>query len=154
MIEPLRLSFEVACDRQHAFDVWTTRASMWWPPAHTVSHERAVEIVFEPRPGGRIFERTQTGREYDWGQITAWEPPDRLAYLWHIASEPVTATDVEIRFVEAGTNSTRVEVQHSGWGRLGLDKGENWRDVNRGGWNGVLPAYITACVNTVASTNN
>jgi hypothetical protein len=31
MIEPLRLSFEVGCDPQHAFATWTERAASWWP---------------------------------------------------------------------------------------------------------------------------
>ena len=55
MIEPLRISFEVACSPDHAFRTWTERAAAWWPPQHTVSHEPGAEIVFEPRPGGRIY---------------------------------------------------------------------------------------------------
>ena len=33
----------------------------------------------------------------------------------------------------------------AGWERLGA-RGEPWRDANRSGWDGVLPAYVTACV--------
>ena len=58
MIEPLKLSFVVECEPDHAFATWTRKASSWWPPEHTVSHEAGAEIVFEPRVGGRIFERT------------------------------------------------------------------------------------------------
>jgi Activator of Hsp90 ATPase homolog 1-like protein len=149
MIEPLRLSFEVACDRHHAFTIWTERASVWWPAEHTVSRERGVEIVFEGRIGGRIFERTHAGREYEWGRVTAWDPPRRIAYLWHIATERTNATDVEIRFVALGAETTRVEVVHSGWDRLGQEQGEDWRNINRNGWDGVVPDYKSACA-TVA----
>ncbi|HKC18524.1 MAG TPA: SRPBCC family protein [Candidatus Dormibacteraeota bacterium] len=140
MIDPLRIEFEIACSPDHAFATWTDRATSWWPPQHTVSHEPGAEIVFEPRPGGRIFERTSAGREIDWGHIVEWDPPRRLRYLWHIATDPGNATDVEIVFRELPNAKTRVEIEHSGWERLG-EIGKAWRDANRAGWDGVLPAY-------------
>jgi uncharacterized protein YndB with AHSA1/START domain len=152
MIEPLRVSFEVACDPQHAFAVWTERASAWWPSQHTVSHDRGAEIVFEPRAGGRIFERTNAGQEFEWGQVTAWDPPHRLAYVWHIATEPAKATDVEIRFVEVSGTVTRVEVEHAGWDRLGPELGQAWRKTNLNGWDGVVPSYKAACAAASMST--
>ena len=78
MIEPLRLSFVVDCAVEHAFDVWTEKTSRWWPVTHTVTSEQGLEVVFEGRPGGRIFERTPAGREVEWGEITVWDPPRRL----------------------------------------------------------------------------
>ena len=145
MIEPLRMSFVVACPADHAFAVWTERASSWWPVTHTVTAERGLEVVFEGRPGGRIFERTRAGVEVDWGEITVWEPPGRLGYLWHIATDRSDATEVEIRFVDQGDDTTRVDIEHRGWERLG-SRGPSWRDENRGGWDGVLPHYRAACV--------
>jgi Activator of Hsp90 ATPase homolog 1-like protein len=140
LIEPLRISFVVRCSPDHAFQTWTGRASSWWPPEHTVSHERGASIVFEPRLGGRIFERTAAGTEIEWGRIVEWDPPRRLRYLWHIATDPKHATDVEIVFREMPDASTRVEIEHGGWDRLG-EIGQSWRDANRAGWDGVLPAY-------------
>jgi uncharacterized protein YndB with AHSA1/START domain len=144
LIEPLRLSFVVACPADHAFATWTAKASSWWPAEHTVSHEKGMKIVFEPRAGGRIFERTSSGQEIEWGEITEWDPPRRLRYQWHIATDPVNATDVEIAFRPLSDASTRVEIEHSGWDRLG-DLGRTWRDANHGGWDGVMPAYVAAC---------
>lgn len=144
MIEPLRLDFEVACRPQDAFNLWTQRTASWWPAEHTVSAETGVRVFFEARPGGRIFERTPAGREVDWGEITVWEPPARLCYLWHIRMDRSDATEVEIRFLEQPSGRTRVEIEHRGWERLG-DRGPSWRRVNLGGWNGVLPAYIDQC---------
>lgn len=145
MIEPLRLTFDVECDVGHAFAVWTQRMSTWWPVAHTVSGEDGTVVVLEPRVGGRIFERTPSGQESEWGEITAWEPPRRLAYLWHIAADRSDATDVEIAFVEVTESVTRVEVEHRGWERLGGQRGQEWRDANHGGWAGIIPAYRRAC---------
>jgi len=143
MIEPLRLSFEIACPAAHAFDTWTQRASMWWPPAHTVTHDPSTQVVFEPRVGGRIYERTSSGQEVEWGSITAWERPRRLVYEWHIAADRASATEVEIAFIDLGER-TRVQIEHRGWDRLG-ERGSSWRDENRSGWDGVLPDYKIAC---------
>ena len=108
-----------------------------------MSGERDLQIIFEPRVGGRIFERTSDGREFEWGEITAWEPPARLCYRWSIATTLDNATDVEIRFHEEGEHATRVEIEHRGWERLG-ERGQSWREVNGGGWDGTLPAFQAA----------
>jgi uncharacterized protein YndB with AHSA1/START domain len=144
VIEPLRMSFVVACPADHAFSTWTARASAWWPPEHTASREAGLQIVFEPRLGGRIFERTASGLELEWGEITEWDPPRRLRYRWRLATDPGHATDVEIVFRELPDASTRVEIEHGGWDRLG-ETGRSWRDANQGGWDGVMPAYVSAC---------
>ena len=31
--------------------------------------------------------------------MTVWEPPARLAYLWHLRRDRADATEVEIRFI-------------------------------------------------------
>src|SRR5205085_2834685 len=143
LIEPLRISFEVACPANHAFETWTERATAWWPPEHTVSHHPEAMIVFEPRSGGRIFERTPDGEEFEWGEILSWDPPRRLSYRWRIATDPAHATDVEILFREMPGPTTVVEIEHGGWDRLG-EIGQEWRNANRAGWDGVLPSYAEA----------
>jgi uncharacterized protein YndB with AHSA1/START domain len=143
VIEPIRIEFDVAAPAGHAFDVWTSRIAQWWPADHTVSTAPGLTVVLEGRPGGRIFERTPDGIEHDWGEVTVWEPPSRLAYLWHLRRDRAAATEVEIRFVDRGDATTRVEIEHRGWERLGAD-GESWRDRNFGGWSTLLPHYRAA----------
>jgi uncharacterized protein YndB with AHSA1/START domain len=143
VIEPIRLSFEVDCPADHAFEVWTEGIATWWPMDHTVSAEAGLTVVLEPRPGGRIFERRASGIEHDWGEVTVWEPPTRLGYTWHLNRDRSDATDVEISFLPIGDTVTRVEIEHRGWERLGA-AGEPWRDRNRGGWSTLLPHYVRA----------
>jgi len=145
MIEPLHVSFEVACGVEHAFDTWTARFSTWWPHGHTVSGHPAAEVVLEPKVGGRIFERTPDGGEIDWGEITVWDAPRRLAYLWHIRRDRSDATDVEITFVPIDGAATRIDIVHTGWERLGAE-GQAWRDANAGGWSGLVPHFAAAAV--------
>ncbi len=142
MTEPLTLSFEVACSAEHAFAVWTGRIASWWPPDHTVTGD-AETVVLEGAVGGRIFERTADGTEHDWGEVTAWNPPAGLAYRWHLGRDRDDATDVEIRFVPRGRHSTRIDIEHRGWERLGAEAGV-WRDRNRAGWESLLAAFDAA----------
>ena len=142
-IEPLRWTLDVACAADHAFRVWTGGIATWWPADHTVSGAEDSVVVLEGRVGGRIFERTAGGAEHDWGEVTAWEPPSRLAYLWFLRTDRADATDVEIRFVPVGEAATRVEIEHSGWERLG-ERGPTWRARNLGGWSTLLPHYRAA----------
>ena len=143
MIEPIRIAFDVAAPPEHAFEVWTARISQWWPADHTVTVEADLTVVLEGRAGGRIFERTRDGVEHDWGEVTVWDPPTRLAYLWHLRRDRAEATEVEIHFVDRGDATTRVEIEHRGWERLGAE-GESWRDRNHGGWSTLLPHYEAA----------
>ena len=143
MIEPIRLKFDVDCPADHAFEVWTARIDHWWPADHTASGDAGAFVVLEGRAGGRIFERTSSGVEHDWGEVTIWEPPSRLGYLWHLRRDRADATEVEIRFVASGAATTRVEIEHRGWERLGA-AGEEQRDRNRGGWATLLPHFVAA----------
>jgi uncharacterized protein YndB with AHSA1/START domain len=142
-MDPLELAFEVACPPEHAFATWAQRASLWWPTGHSVSGDPGLIVTFEPRPGGRIYERTPAGEEHVWGEVLEWEPPRRLAYLWHLRQDRADATRVEISFapVPAGT---RVTIVHRGWERLGA-LGPELRERNERGWSGLLPRYRAAC---------
>ncbi len=142
MIEPLRLSLDLACPPEHAFWIWTERIDNWWPADHTATGDPEAVVVLEPRVGGRIYERAPSGQEHDWGEITAWDPPARLGYLWHLRRNREDATDVVIRFLPEGTG-TRLEIEHTGWERLG-DDGHEWRSRNFGGWTSLLPHFTAA----------
>jgi uncharacterized protein YndB with AHSA1/START domain len=144
-MEPLELRFTVECSPEHAFEVWATRTSLWWPHGHSVSGDPGLTVTFEPRPGGRIFERTPDGAEHDWGEVLDWEPPHRLRYLWHLRFDRADATEVEIAFArDPAGDGTAVTITHRGWERLGA-KGAERRERNRRGWDGLIPHYRQAC---------
>jgi hypothetical protein len=138
MSDPLRMSFDVACPADHAFSVWTSDIGTWWPHDHTVTGRGDVTVVLECRVGGRIFERTPEGDEHDWGAVTVFDRPSRLAYLWHLGGDRADATEVDVRFVAVGAGATRIEIEHRGWERLGT-RGAAWRERNQAGWASLLP---------------
>jgi uncharacterized protein YndB with AHSA1/START domain len=142
MSDALELEFDVAAPVPHAVEMWTARIGVWWPRGHTVSGDDAATIVFEPRPGGRIFERTPDGAEHAWGEVLEWEPPNRLVYLWHLMFDRSEATEVEVTFAARG-DATAVRIRQSGWDRLGA-AGAARRDRTRAGWQAIVTHYLPA----------
>jgi uncharacterized protein YndB with AHSA1/START domain len=142
-MEPLELAFRVECSVEDAFDLWARRTSLWWPSGHSVSAQPGLTVTFEPRSGGRIYERTPGGEEHEWGEVLVWEPPNRLAYLWHLRFDRSDATEVEVAFAPSD-DGTAVTIVHRGWERLGA-AAEARRERNRKGWSGVLEHYRAAC---------
>ena len=104
-----------------------------------MSAEPGITVAFEPRPGGRIYERTPGGVEHDWGEVLADEPPHLLVYLWHPRFDRADATEVEVTFAPV-EDSTAVTIVHRGWERLGA-AGPERRERNRRGWAGVIERY-------------
>jgi uncharacterized protein YndB with AHSA1/START domain len=147
MTQPITLSFEVACDQTHAFDLWAVRTSLWWPHSHSRSGDPELTVVFEPRVGGRIFERTPDGTEFEWGEVLLWDRPHRLAYLWHIYGDRSQASNVTIDF-EARSGGTLVSIVHTGWDRI--EPGPELRERNVVGWSGLLPHFENACRDSLA----
>ena len=81
-MQPLELEFAVACDAARALSLWAEQTTRWWPHGHSVSAEPGLTITFEPYAGGRIYERTTSGAEHDWGEVLTWDPRHRLVYLY------------------------------------------------------------------------
>jgi uncharacterized protein YndB with AHSA1/START domain len=143
MTAPLHMSFEVDCSAEHAFTVWTSGIGTWWPADHTVTGAAGLHVVMQGGVGGRIYERTPDGREYDWGEVTVWDPPARLVYQWHLRRDRGDATEVEIQFAAAPSGKTRIDIEHRGWERLG-HAASSWRDQNQAGWQTLLPHFQAA----------
>jgi uncharacterized protein YndB with AHSA1/START domain len=143
MTEPLRMTFDVGCAPERSFELWTAQTSTWWPASHTVSAQPDAQVIIEPGVGGRIYERTPEGQEYDWGQVTRWEPPHRIAYLWHLRQDRADATQVEITFAAGARDGTTVSIEHRGWERLGA-RGPQARQQNHHGWSSLLPHFQAA----------
>ena len=143
---PVRKSIEVAVGRDRAFEVFTARMARWWPRDKSIGRSPQVDVVLEPRDGGRWYERGEDGAETEWGEVLAFEPPGRLLLAWRIdaqwAYDPNLHTEVEVLFREAGPGRTRVEVEHRKLEAFG-DKAEAMRELfdNLHAWISVLDAY-------------
>ena len=130
---------------EHAFRVFTERFDRIKPREHNMLEVDIAESVFEPREGGRVYDRGVDGSECQWARVLAYEPPDRVVFTWDISPQWQIETDlsraseVEVRFISETPERTRVELEHRH-----LDRhGEGWEGLREGvrgdqGW----PLYL------------
>jgi uncharacterized protein YndB with AHSA1/START domain len=142
-IEPVVKAVTVACTAEQAFRYFTGDFALWWPSAtHSVVayasefNDKPAAVIFEPRIGGRIFERTRSGEEHVWGTVLAWEPSGRVEFSFHPGRDDQEAQTVEVRFTSV-PEGTRVVLTHSGWERLSANAQETRGRYNQG-WEGVF----------------
>jgi uncharacterized protein YndB with AHSA1/START domain len=140
VIEVVRKTVSVDCTVEEAFRVFTADALSWWPiDSHSI-HKTVKEIVFEPYPGGEVYEVSEDGERGHWASVLQWDPPSRLVLAWNVLRAEDEATEVEVRFVpEYGR--TRVELEHRGWERLAEGGSEKRGDYDTG-WDFVLGRYV------------
>jgi uncharacterized protein YndB with AHSA1/START domain len=138
-MDPIVIEFELNTTADHAFATWTEKCTLWWPRSHTMSDADGFEVVFEPFVGGRIFERGGDGEEYEWGELTEWDPPHRLAYQWHIFLERDRATEVSVTFTPLETG-TLVRLENGGFEVFG-DTGQERQDRVGAAWTGIIQHY-------------
>jgi uncharacterized protein YndB with AHSA1/START domain len=136
-----------------AFSVFTDDFGSFKPREHNMLGVEIAETVFEPRVGGRVFDRGTDGSECRWARVLAYEPPDRVVISWDINPQWQIETDtertseVEVRFIAEAPNRTRVELEHRN-----LDRhGDGWEAVrggvdSPGGW----PLYLQRFADVLA----
>ncbi len=108
----IQKSIEVSLGVEDAFRVWTEKMDLWWPKhGHTRSGTTATTLVMERWAGGRLFERTDQGQEFEWGTVVVWEPPERLVYTWFLGADETRPTEIEVRFAAEGLETTRILVE-------------------------------------------
>jgi uncharacterized protein YndB with AHSA1/START domain len=144
----VRCSVEVTAPIERAFEVFTKDIGSWWDPTHHILEAELAEMVFEPRIGGHVYDRGVDGSECRWARVLAYEPPHRLVISWDVNPQWQLETDlektseVEVRFVALGSESTRVELEHRHLERHG-GGWEGMRDAvgSPGGWPAGMSAF-------------
>jgi uncharacterized protein YndB with AHSA1/START domain len=141
----VRTQIVVEAPIERAFRVFTEDFDKIKPREHNLLSVEIAETIFEPREGGRIYDRGADGSECNWARVLAYEPPDRVVFSWDISPRWQLETDlektseVEVRFISEGPQRTRVELEH----RKLYRHGEGWEGERDGvggreGW----PLYL------------
>lgn len=133
----IRKTIEVRAPIARAFEVFADRMGQWWHKEHSIAKGTTqLDVVIEPRAGGRWYEVGADGSEHVWGRVLAYEPPGRLLLAWQLTREfqydPDFETTVEVRFTERD-GLTVVEFEHRDLERMGADAVELLEGMD-GGW--------------------
>ncbi len=138
-------SIVVDAPLERAFQVFTQDFGRFKPAEHNLLGVEIAETVFEPRTGGRLYDRGIDGSECLWANVLAYDPPVRVVLSWNITpqwqieTDPSKTSEWEVRFVAETPQRTRVEIEHRN-----LDRhGDGWEGVREGvggseGW----PLYL------------
>jgi uncharacterized protein YndB with AHSA1/START domain len=144
----VRHEVTVPIDSERAFKLFTEEIGAWWPSEDYKILDCPVTEVFEPREGGRWYERGEDGSEFTVGTILVWEPPARFVMTWQLTPDwqPETdlerATKVEVRFEEEEGGGTRVSLEHRGFEAYGESGAKMRGEVgSEGGWPALMKLY-------------
>ena len=113
---PVRQSVVVRAPRRRTFETFVRTIGAWWPvQPFSAGKDQVRDVTVERRAGGRVYETWADGTEVTWGELLAWEPPERFVMTWRMTPAP---TEVELTFAALGPRLTRVAVEHRGWEAL------------------------------------
>ncbi|WP_119167875.1 SRPBCC domain-containing protein [Algihabitans albus] len=135
-----------------AFALFTDGIDRWWPKQNSFSRGTAREIGLTAEGGW--FEISEEGETVGWGDVLAWQPPQRLLLAWQISPDtqpwspepdPAKASEVEVRFLPIEPGRTQVKVLHDAFARHG-DGGAGMAAgmASPMGWPALLEAYRVA----------
>jgi uncharacterized protein YndB with AHSA1/START domain len=146
-------SIRVKAPIERAFSVFVEQMETWWPATHHIGKTPFEAIFIEPRVGGRWYERNVEGAQCDWGTVLKWDPPNSVCLSWHLGpghdspdwvfdGDMSKSSEVEIRFLSEGPDSTLVELEHRKLERHG-EGAEQLRALfdGPGAWSGILDCF-------------
>ncbi len=145
-IAPVMRSIRVKATPQKAFRFFTESMGKWWPANFSIGSSPMKDVVMETGVGGRWHEVGQDGSTCQWGEVLAWNPPDRVVLAWRISAgwqfDPSLLTEVDVSFKDLGNGETEVILEHR--------KLENYGDAaadivgifaSPDGWNAALARF-------------
>jgi uncharacterized protein YndB with AHSA1/START domain len=143
---PIRKILSLRATQQRAFDVFTGSIDRWWPKTHHIGASPLQKVVIEPSVGGRWYGLHEDGSQSPWGDVLAWDPPNRVVLAWRITADwkydANLLTTIEVRFIALDSGETRVEFEHRDLERLGDSEAANHtRESMDGGWGQILENY-------------
>ena len=127
----VRTEITVEVPIERAFRVFTERFDHIKPREHNMLAVDIAQSVFEPKVGGRVYDRGVDGSECQWGRVLVYEAPTRLVFSWDISprwqveTDQARSSEVEVRFIAEGERRTRVELEHRHLER----HGEGWQGL-------------------------
>ena len=140
----IRKTIDVKAPVDRAFTIFAAHMGEWWHKEHSLAQGlKQVDVVIEPRAGGRWYEVGDDGSEHEWGKVIGYEPPHRLILAWQLNRDfefdPNFQTTVEVQFEETA-DGTRVHFEHRDLERMGEGSVELFESMD-GGWGMLLDLF-------------
>ena len=117
--------------------VWTSlidETTAWWPVEYYAT-TNPLRMVFEPIPGGRLYEEAENGAGLLWYTVIAIEPPTSITLAGHIAPPfggPATSL-LRVDLESTTDSTTLLRVSDSVFGCVDADTeqriAEGWRTL-------------------------
>jgi hypothetical protein len=132
-----RLSLEIAKSHPVVWKGFTREIHLWWPKDFYAT-ESPKRMVFEVKPGGRLYEDAGDGNGLVWYSVIAVDAPNAITLSGFIAPPfggPATSL-LRVAFSAQGKSATIMEVTDSTFGCLGdpSTTEEGWRMLFEGGF--------------------
>jgi uncharacterized protein YndB with AHSA1/START domain len=132
-----RLSLEIARPQAAVWKAFTGEIHSWWLKDFYAT-ESPHRIVFEVKPGGRLYEDSGKGNGLVWYHVIAVDAPNSITMSGFIAPPfggPATSL-LNVSFSAKGKGATAMEVTDSTFGCLGDTSAtkEGWRMLFEGGF--------------------
>jgi uncharacterized protein YndB with AHSA1/START domain len=132
-----RLSLEIAKPQAAVWKAFTGEIHSWWPKDFYAT-ESPQRIVFEVKPGGRLYEDSGKGNGLVWYHVIALDAPNSITMSGFIAPPfggPATSL-LNVSFSARGKSTTAMEVTDSSFGCLGDTAAtkEGWRMLFEAGF--------------------
>lgn len=132
---PIRHSFDLACTRALAFDLFTHRMGEWWT-SHSAFGDRLAGVEVDPRVGGAVLFVSTSGEKSRWGTVTVWEPDGVYAQTFTLAHDPEYPSEIRATFTPTDSGC-RLDFEHGGW-----TPGNASRRNHFGDWPEILGRFV------------
>ena len=127
-----RLTLEITKPHAAVWKAFTGDIDSWWPRDFCAT-ESPQRMVFEVKPGGRLFEDAGGGNGLVWYHVIALDTPNSISLSGFIAPPfggPATSL-LRVAFSAQGKSATVMEVTDSTFGCVGdpSTTEEGWRMI-------------------------
>jgi hypothetical protein len=128
---------EIARPHPAVWRGFTRDIQAWWPKDFYGSAS-PKRMVFELKPGGRLYEDAGDGNGLVWYQVIALDAPNSITLSGFIAPPfggPATSL-LRVAFSARGKSATVMDITDSSFGCVGDPKAtaEGWRLIFQGGF--------------------
>jgi hypothetical protein len=144
-LDTITHEYALPCSAARAFETYTRRIGEWWDPRYTANAETLEAVHIEPRVGGRVYATHADIGEDEWGEVTVWEPGERLVHTFTLAQDPAHPSEIAVEFTVAGGGCT-MRFSHGGWTRANGAVRPKFRD-----WSVILERFVALCPGVTAS---